>query len=128
MVVGEELEHLLRHAQDAFPVAAPLALARLERGVLFDRDEHVLEFRPARVMGMDVAGDDRLDARVLGEIAQECVPLGVPALERPLQLDVEAVGAERVRQLGGSVWVADAEPIARAAGEADKPLGKLGEQ
>ena len=79
-------------------------------------------------MGMDVAGDDRLDARVLGEIAQECVPLGVPALERPLQLDVEAVGAEGVRQPGRSVWVADAEPVARAPGEADKPFRKLGEQ
>ncbi len=42
-VVGEELVELGGRAQDALAVAAPLALAAVERGALPDRDEHVLE-------------------------------------------------------------------------------------
>ena len=65
---------------------------------------------------------------MLGEVAQERVPAGVAALERPLQLDVEALRPEGAGERGGSVRVADAEPVARAAGEADEPFVQLGEQ
>ena len=73
-------------------------------------------------------GDDGLDAGVRGEIAQERVATRVAALERPLQLDVEALAPERARELGGGVRVADAEPVARAAGEADEAVVQLREQ
>ena len=76
-----------------------------------DRDEDVLERGPPQGVGMDVAGDDGLDARMLGEVAQERVPAGVAALERPLQLDVEALGPEGAGKSGGGVRVADAEPL-----------------
>ena len=77
---------------------------------------------------MDVAGDDGLDARVRGEVAQERVPARVAALERPLQLDVEALRPEGARERDGGVRVAHAEPVAGAAGEADEPLVQLREQ
>ena len=93
-----------------------------------DRDEHVLERGAARIVRVDVAGDDGLDAGMRGEVAQERVPAGVAALERPLQLDVEALPPERAGELGGRVRVAHAEPVAGAAGEADEPLVQLREQ
>ena len=93
-----------------------------------DRDEDVLERGAARMVRMGVPGDDGLDAGVLGEIAQERVAARVPALERPLQLDVEALPPERAGELGGGVRVADAEPVARAAGEADEAVVQLREQ
>ena len=70
-VEGEALEHLLGRAEVALAVPAPLGLAALERRAAADRDEHVLQERAARVMGMDVAGRDRLDTQVLCEVAQE---------------------------------------------------------
>jgi hypothetical protein len=127
-IVGKELEQLRRGAEDALAVAAPLALARLERGVVADRDEDVLERGPAGMVRVDVAGDERPDPGVLGEVAQERVPAGVAALERPLQLDEEAVGPERPHQLDGAVRVADAEPVACTAGEADETLVQLRQQ
>ena len=93
-----------------------------------DRDEDVLERGPARMVRVDVAGDDGLDARVRGKVAEERVAAGVAALERPLQLDVEALRPECARELDGGVRVADAEPVAGAAGEADEPFVQLGEQ
>ena len=93
-----------------------------------DRDEDVLERGAPRMVRVDVAGDDGLDAGVLGEVAQERVPTRVAALERPLQLDVEALPPERLREPGGRVRVADAEPVAGAAGEADEALVQLREQ
>ena len=96
--------------------------------MLPDRDEHVLERRPARVVRVDVAGDDRLHAERARRGRAGARSGRVAALERPLQLDEEAVGAERPRQPDGGVRVADAEPVAGAAGEADEPLGELGEQ
>ena len=73
-------------------------------------------------MRVHVAGGDRRHAEVLREIAQQRRAAGVAALERPLQLDEEAVAAERLRQPGGAVRVAQAEAIAGAAGEADEAI------
>ena len=84
--------------KDGLVVAAPLPLAALERGAAADGDEHVLERGAAAVVGVDVAGRDRLDAERLGELAQPRVPARVAALVRALQLDVEAVAAEGAAQ------------------------------
>ena len=78
-------------------------------------------------MRVHVPGDDGRRTDVGGEVAQERVPTRVAALERPLQLDVEAV-AEGSRELDCRVGVADAEPGARAAGEADEPLAAFGQK
>ena len=74
-------------------------------------------------MSVDVARDDGLEAAVGGEVAQERVPARVATFEGALQLDVEALGPERARELDGRVRVADGEAVARAAGEADEALG-----
>ena len=124
-VEREALEHLLRRSQVALAVAAPLGLAAFERRPAADRDEHVLEERAARVVRVDVPRRDSLDAEVLREVPQRRVPARVSALERPLELDVEAPSAERRRELSRRVRVPDREPVARTAGEADEPLAQL---
>ena len=120
-VEGEALEHLLGRAQVALAVPSPLGLAALERGAAADRDEDVLQERAPRVVRVDVAGRDRLDAEVLGEVAQETEPPRVSPLERPLQLDVEALAAEGACQARRGVRVEEPETAPRAAGEADEP-------
>ena len=107
-------------------VAAPLALGAVERGAVADRDEGVLEAAAARMVGVDVAGRDRRDAERRRELGERGVPAGVAALVGPLELDVERAG-ERLREPRGAVRVGDGEPVARAAGEADEPLGVLGD-
>jgi hypothetical protein len=80
------------------------------------------------VVRVDVAGCDRLDAQVLGEVAKQGVAMHVAALEGPLQLDEEAIQPECVGQPGGGVGIADAETEPRATGEADEPLRELGDE
>ncbi len=75
---------------------------------------------------MDVAGGHGAHAEVLREVVQECVAARVAALEGSLQLDVEAVGPERLRQPDSGVRVAHREPAARAAREADEAVAELG--
>ena len=63
-----------------------------------------------------------------GEVAQERVPARIAALERPLQLDVEALRPEGAGKRGGRVRVAHSEALPRAAREAHEPLVQLREQ
>jgi hypothetical protein len=72
---------------------------------------------------MDVAGRDCRDPQVAGELAQGGASAGVSALVGALELDEEAVAAEGVGDAGDGVRVARAEPVPRAAGQADEPLG-----
>ena len=92
-----------------------------------NRHEHVLERGPPERVGVHVSCDHGFRADVRSKIAQERVATGIAALERPLELDIEAV-AEGSRELDGRVRVADAEPGAGAAREADEALARLGEQ
>ena len=103
-VARQALEHLGRREQDGLVVAAPLALAAVERGAVADRDERVLEPRAARVVRVHVAGRDGRDAERGGELRERGVPARVAALERALELDVERAG-ERAREPGGAVRV-----------------------
>ena len=73
---------------------------------------------------VDVAGRDRLDAQVLGEVAEQEVAARVASLVRALELDEEAV-SEGGGKPCGPVRVDDAESLARAAGEADEAVGEL---
>jgi hypothetical protein len=109
-------------------VPAPLRLAAVERGAVADRDERVLERRPARVVRVDVAGRDRADAERLREVAERAVAARVAALVRPLELDVEALGPERLGELARRVRVADAEAVARAAGQAEEAVVALAQE
>src|SRR5215210_2471541 len=65
---------------------------------------------------------------MVGEVSEKGVAARVAALERPLQLDVEALRAEDAGECGGGVRVADAEAVPGAAGEADEALVQLAEQ
>ena len=108
-------------------VAAPLALAAVEGGAVADRDEGILEAQPALVVGVDVAGGDGRHAERGGELLEGGVPAGVAALVGALQLDVERTREDAGESCGG-VRVAHGEPVAGAAGEADEPLGMLGDE
>jgi hypothetical protein len=101
----EALEHFLWRAQVALTIAAALRLAPLERRPAADGDEDVLEQRPPRVVRVHVPGRHGLDPEMLGEIAQEGEPARVSPFVRPLQLDVEALATEDVREASRRVRV-----------------------
>ena len=127
-LISKAVFYLRRGQQDGLVVAAPLLLAALERGAAADGDEDVLERDTAAVVRVDVARRDRPDAEHLRELAQMRVPARVTALVRTLQLDVETVAAERLREPGRRVRVADGEPVASAAREASEPHVQLLEE
>src|SRR5262249_3127838 len=124
-VAGESVDCLFGGEQDGLVVAASLRLAAVERGAAADRDEGVLKGAPPLVVDVDVAGGGGGQAELAGKLPKGCVPARVAALVRTLELDVEAVGPECGCRPGGAVRVPRAEPVARAAGEADEPLGAL---
>src|SRR5262249_13695335 len=123
----QPLRHRLRRQEDAFAVAAPLALGPVERRAVADGDERVLKQRAAFVMGMDVPGDDRLRPDRLGELTQQSVAPRVPPLVRSLQLD-EKVFPERRSNLGSAIGARNRQAMVSAPGEADEPFVQLTEQ
>ncbi len=127
-VVREAVGHRVGPEQGALAVAAPLALAAVERGAAADRDEDVLQRSPPRVVRMGVAGRDRSDTERFGQVAQRAVPPRVAPLVWPLQLDEVPLRPEGPRQLSRGVRVPDAEPVARAAREADQSFLQLCQQ
>jgi hypothetical protein len=122
-VVGEARRHRLRRREHVRVVAAAQRLGRVERRVLADRDERVLQSRALARVRVDVAGGDGRDVQPLGERGEAAVEHAVVALERPLQLDAERVAAERAQQPAHRRLVAHA--VARAAAEADEALRVL---
>ena len=62
---------------------------------------------------------------MLRKIAQGGVAAHVSALVGALELDEEAVAAERCGEPGGRLRVVDREAVAGAAREADEPLRML---
>ena len=74
---------------------------------------------------MDVAGRHCRDAERLGQLAQHRVATSVAALERRLQLDEEAVTAERLRERRRRVRISHPEPMPRAARQTDKSFVQL---
>ena len=125
MDTGEPVEHLAGSAQHRLAVPAPLRLAAVEGGATADRHEHVLERRAAGRVRMDVAGGDGIDAEMRGQVAEQRIAPRIAACVGALQLDEEAVTPKGLREPGGSIGVAQAEPVTRAPGEADEPLGEL---
>ena len=124
-VVGEPFEQLGRREQHRLVVAAPFALAPVERRAVADRDERILQADARTSMRVRVSRDDGLDAERLGEVAQCSVAAHVAALVGPLQLDEEPVAAKSVREPRRRVRIAHREPVARAAGEADESAVQL---
>ena len=100
-MVGEARGHRLRGREHVRVVAAPQRLGGVERRVLADRDERVLQARALGGVRVDVAGGDGRDAEPLGEPRQPAVQRAVVARERALQLDAQAIAAE-ARRAGGA--------------------------
>jgi hypothetical protein len=127
-VVGKARGGFPGWKEDAFLVPAPLRFAALERNFVFHRYKHVLQVKAAGMVRVDVAGGDRADSELAGEVAERGVAARIAAGVRALELDEEAVAAEGAREPGGRVGVHDGEAVAGAAGEADESLVVLGEE
>ena len=65
-------------------VAAPQGLRRVERGVLANRDQRVLQERPLTRVRVDVARGHARDAEPTRQRFQPPIERAVVALERPL--------------------------------------------
>ena len=88
-------------------------------------DDTRVSIRLGMAIGAATIGAMAIDPEVLCEVSERCVSVRVSALERPLELDEEAVAAERLCEPHGVVRVTKAKADPRAAGEADEPLGEL---
>ena len=90
-----------------------------------DGDERVLEWYPALVMCVNVAGSDGVYAQRLGELAQSRVSTAVAALVRSLELDEEALGAKSRRHSRSRIRIVDGKTAARTARQAHEALVQL---
>ncbi len=99
-------------------VAAPQRLAGVERRVLADGDEHVLQARPRGRVRVDVPGRDAREPQAPRQRREPAVERAVPAQEGPLQLDAQPLAAERLEQPADRRLVAHA--VGGAAGQADQ--------
>ena len=122
-MVLEARGHRRGRGDDVGGVAAPQRLGRVERRVVAQGDERVLQRRPRVRVRVDVARRDRGDAEALGQPGEHPVARAVVALERALQLDAQAVLPEGVQQPAQRRLVVDA--VARAAAQADEARGVL---
>ena len=120
-VVGEARGHRLRRGEHVAVVAAAQRLGGVERGVLADGDEGVLQPRARGRVRVDVARRHARHAEPGGQRGQAAVERAVVAGEGALQLDAEGVAPEGAQQPAHGRLVAHA--LARAAAEADQPLG-----
>ncbi len=133
-VFGEASRHRRRRGEGRARVAAPARLGLVEGLAKPDRDQGVLQRRPAAVMGVDVAGGDAGNAEALGEEGEPAVAGAIAAPVGALQLDTEAVAAESGEEAAGEPLAGGGvspfpgsrhRPLAGAAREADEPLGVL---
>ena len=114
-VVRKALGCFLGCSEHALAVAAPLALGAVQRRPVPDGDERVLEHGAALAVRVHVARGNRIDAERLRELAQRGVAASVATLVRALELDEEAVLAERGGEPGGGVGIPHGEAVTRTA-------------
>ena len=122
-VVLEARRHRLRRGEHMGEVAAAHGLRGVERGVVAQRDEGVLQRRPRAGVRVDVARRHGRHAEALRQLGEAAVAGAVVAVEGPLELDPQVVGAEDPQQPPQARLVVDA--LARAAAQADEPGGVL---
>ena len=122
-MVGEAGRHRRRRREHVRGVAAAQRLRRVERRVVAQGDERVLQRRARVRVRVDVPRRHRRDAEPPGQLGQPAVARTVVALERALQLDAQPVAPEGAEQPAQRRLVADA--LARAPAQADEPLGVL---
>ncbi len=102
-------------------VAAAQRLGGVERGVLADGHESVLQPCARGRVGVDVAGGHARHPEAIGQRGQAAVERAVVTMEGTLQLDAERVAPEGAQQPAHRRLVAHA--LARAAAEADQAFG-----
>ena len=122
-VVLEARGHRGGARQHVRGVAAPQGLRGVERRVVAQGDERVLERCALARVRVDVARRHRGEPEPRGQLGQLAVARAVVAMERALQLDVELLGPEGRAQPLERGPVADA--VARAAAQADEAGGVL---
>ena len=104
-------------------VAAALGLRGVERRVQAHRHQGVLQRRSRTRVGVHVAGRHARHAQPAREPLQPPVAGAVAVQERPLQLDAQVLGPERVEQPPQRRLVVHAAQ--RAPAQADEALGVL---
>ena len=97
-MVGEAAGHRPRRAHHVAVVAAPQRLGGVERGVVGERHERILQLGPGARVRVDVAGGHAPDPQPPGVRGQRAVAGTIVAGIRALQLHVQALRAERVQQ------------------------------
>ena len=102
--------------QHRLVVAAALGLAGLERRVQADGHQRVLQERPARAVGVRIAGGHGAHPQPLGQLGQQPVAAGVAAPVGALQLDREPLAAEHPPQPPGQ-----SRSASRSRPSADQP-------
>ena len=122
-VVLEARRHRLRGGEHVGEVAAAHGLRGVERGVVAQGDEGVLQRRPRAGVRVDVARGHGRHAEALRQLGEAAVAGAVVAMEGALELDPQVVGAEDPQQPPQARLVVDA--LARAAAQADEPGGVL---
>jgi hypothetical protein len=120
-VLGEAGDHRLGRAHHMTVVAATQRLAGVERGVVAERHERVLQLGPGARVRVDVAGGHASDPQPPGVRCQRTVARAIVAGVWALQLHVQALRAERVEQPPGH-----ALPILIAAGRRAREHGPSG--
>ena len=104
-------------------VAAPQRLGRVERRVVAQRHEGVLQRCPRERVGVDVPGGHRGQPQPRSQPGQAPVARTVVALEGPLQFDEQVLGPEGSAQPAQRRFVV--HPLAGAAAEAHEPGGVI---
>ena len=99
-VVLEARGHRRRGGEHVRGVAAPQRLGRVERRVVAQRHEGVLQRRPRERVGVDVPGGHRGEPQPRSQPRQAPVARTVVALEGPLQFDEQVLGPERRHAAG----------------------------
>ena len=121
-MVGEPRRHVGGGDHHRCAVATALGLGLVEARQQAHRHERVLETRAVRMVGVHVARRNAGHAQPLGELREHAVARAVAAPERALELDAEALAPERGEQ---PIPVAHGRAVARAAGQAQKPVRVL---
>ena len=125
-MIVEAAGHRPGRAHHVAVVAASQRLACVERGVVGERHERVLQLGPGARVRMDVAGGHAPDSQSPCLRRQCAVARTVVAGVRALQLHVQAIPPERVQQPSRNGLVVAAASDHRALGaarQADQALG-----
>ena len=93
-MVLEARRHRRRGGEHVGEVAAARGLRRVQRGVVAQGDERVLQRRPRAAVRVDVAGRHRRQPEALGQLGEAAVARAVVAVEGTLELHAQVVGAE----------------------------------